>query len=141
MKSLIVFCLSVGVLAAAEGPVKKRVSTTKTRPASSSQIPAGATQSSDGTFRYTDTHGTQWNYRKTPFGVSRWQEQPVDKAAEAAADAKRYEAVKAIEEGDTIHFERRGPFGVSRWDRKKSDLDAMESAVWNRDHNTAVKQD
>jgi hypothetical protein len=105
------------------------------------EIPAGAVASEDGSYHYTDTQGKKWIYRKTPFGVARIEE----KAVEAKADDKPLEppkGMKATENGDNIHFERPGPFGVYKWDRKKTELNDMEQAVWDREKaRTASKQD
>ena len=144
MKFLIVLFLSAGVLAAAEGPATRRVPAADIDPhrAAIQQIPARAVQGADGAYHFTDSQGRQWLYRKTPFGIARWQDKPENSAALAAENAKRYEAVSATEDGDTIHFERRGPFGTSRWDRKKADLDEVEKTIWNREQSrTAAKQD
>jgi hypothetical protein len=104
------------------------------------QIPAGATESEPGTFRYTDANGKKWIYRKTPFGVARLEETPAGKAAAPdsglRADVKSSDVkggdMKATEDGDTIRFERPGPFGVYKWQKKKSELDETEQAAWNR---------
>jgi hypothetical protein len=146
MKLLIVLSLSAGILAASDGPAKKNppapASAASARTEPGQQIPVRAVQSADGSYHFTDSEGRQWIYRKTPFGISRWQDKPEDAAALAADNDKRYEAVTATETGDTIHFERRGPFGTSRWDRKKADLDEVEKTIWNRERSrTAVKQD
>src|SRR4051794_26052330 len=90
-------------------------------------IPAGAVQTADGDFHYTDTHGTQWIYRKTPFGVARLEAQ-----ADAAAKVTPAEAaagIKAIVDGDKVRFERQGPFGMWKWEKKMSELDETEKAA------------
>jgi hypothetical protein len=91
------------------------------------QIPAGAVETEPGTFHFADAQGKKWIYRKTPFGIARLEDFPSDKAeADPGAD------VKAIEDGGTIRFERPGPFGIYKWQKSKSELNAMEQAVWNR---------
>ena len=47
--------------------------------------------------------------------------------------AQQIESTKAIEEGDSVRFERTSPFGVTRWQRKKGELNEMERAVWERE--------
>src|SRR6202453_791272 len=37
-------------------------------------IPASATQVEPNLYRYTDSDGKTWNYRQTPFGISKWEE-------------------------------------------------------------------
>ena len=38
-----------------------------------------------------------------------------------------------MEDGDAIRFERPGPFGVAKWQRKKTELNEVEHAVWDRE--------
>lgn len=134
MKILIGLFLSWLVLSAADGSVKKN-------PASApKEIPAGAVKSDDGSYRYTDRQGKKWIYRKTPFGVAHFEDKPVS-ADERAEATKRFEDVKATEDGDAIRFERPGPFGVYKWQRKKTELNEMEQAVWDRERARAARQD
>ncbi len=89
-------------------------------------IPAGATQVEPNLYRYTDSNGKTWNYRQTPFGISRWEEKSTP-AAEAAP-AKR-EPVVVTDLGDSYRFEKKTPFGNSTWVRKKSELTDEEKAL------------
>ncbi|HTS27414.1 MAG TPA: hypothetical protein VMH81_16165 [Bryobacteraceae bacterium] len=130
MKLLIVFSVTAWMLAAADGPSKPEAH----KAAAPLTIPARAVKGDDGSYRYTDRQGKKWIYRKTPFGIARVEDKPVDEAAEMA----RFENVKAVEDGDTIRFERPGPFGVYRWQRKKSELDETEQAVWDREQARAA---
>ena len=143
MKLLFAFSLSLLVLAAAETEARKNPVLTVSAQVASAPlgIPAGAVKSDDGSYRYTDRQGKKWLYRKTPFGVARLEDKP---AAPAAADeaAKRFENVKATEDGDTIRFERPGPFGIYKWQRNKTQLNEMEQTVWDRQRaRTAAGQD
>ena len=138
MKLLIVFSLTAWMLAAADGQAKKNpppesASPSLATPAPNLQIPAGAVKTDDGSYRYTDPQGKKWIYRKTPFGIARLEDKPADAAARTAESAKRFEEVKAAEDGDSIRFERPGPFGIYRWQRKKTELDEMEKTVWDRE--------
>ena len=101
------------------------------------EIPAGAVEGGDGSYRYTDAAtGKKWIYRKTPFGIARLEDKPAEaKAVEAPAQ------MKATEDGEYVRFERPGPFGTYRWQRKKSELNAMEQAVWDRERARALRQD
>jgi len=122
--------LAAGLVSAADKKPKRAVKTTSA-PASAPAaiaIPANAVPTEDGSFRYTDPQGKKWLYRNTPFGVSKVEEKPAEQAAPAAVD----ERTKAVENGDTIRFERPGPFGPTRWEKKKTELDASEQAVWDR---------
>ena len=47
--------------------------------------------------------------------------------------AHQIESTKAVEDGDSIRFERASPFGVTRWQRKKAELNDMERAVWEHE--------
>ena len=98
-------------------------------------IPAGAAKAEDGSYHYTDAQGKKWIYCKTPFGVARAEDQPVDrKPLETAKD------VKATEDGEFIRFERPGPFGTYKWQRRKTELDEMEQAVWERQKARAARK-
>jgi len=136
MKLLIVFSLSAILLAAAEG--QQKTANPAPRTVKPIEIPKGAVESQPGTFRHTDAAGKKWTYRKTPFGVSREEDKPAAAAAEPVKPADTYADVKAVEEGDSIRFERPGPFGTSQWKTRKSDLNAMEQAVWTREKNRAA---
>lgn len=145
MKLLIVFSLSACLLAAADAKAK-RVPARGTRTASAAttpnlQIPAGAVKTGDGSYRYADSKGTKWIYRKTPFGIARLEDRPADAAARAAESQKRFAEVKATEDGDTIWFERPGPFGIYKWQQNKTELDETEQTVWNRERARTAGQD
>jgi len=90
-------------------------------------IPADAALVESNLYRSTDAQGITWVYRRTPFGVTR--------AAAKLVASPRLDAgsnVKAWDDGDSVRFERPGPFGVYRWRTRKTDLDALEQAVWTR---------
>jgi opacity protein-like surface antigen len=90
-------------------------------------IPAGATQTSDGDYHYTDPQGKKWIYRRTPFGVARLEERTDEQVAKSKADALA--GTKATEAGDKVKFERMGPFGLWKWEKKISELDEAEKAA------------
>ena len=127
MKLLIAFLFSLTLLLAADQPSKKAAPVT---------IPSSAVKSEDGSYRYTDSYGKKWIYRKTPFGVMRLEDKPVSaNAAEKLQDdrTRLIESTSAIEEGDAIRFERAWPFGRTQWQRKKTELNDVERAVWDRE--------
>src|SRR5215470_16679683 len=64
----------------------RSVSTPPPVPAAAPLIPKGAVETEPGTFRYTDTDGKKWIYRKTPFGVARLEDKP-EEAAVAKQEA------------------------------------------------------
>jgi len=140
MKTLLLFSVCV-VMAPAAQPARK----SKARPAKPAvtaaapariTIPAGAIEFAPGSFHYTDAQGKKWIYRQTPFGVARLEDVPAPAPQGAAplslAAQQSLDAVKATEAGDSVRFERRTPFGVQTWQTRKTDLDEMEQAVWNR---------
>ena len=90
-------------------------------------IPAGAVEGADGSFHYTDAQGKKWVYRNTPFGVAKAE----DKVLPAPV-AQEDTTTTATDAGDSVHFEKPSPFGTVRWNKKKSDLDANELSIWNR---------
>ncbi|HYM13860.1 MAG TPA: hypothetical protein VEU62_24190 [Bryobacterales bacterium] len=99
-------------------------------------IPDGAVEVSPYTYSYTDPSGKKWIYRKTPFGVGRVEDKPVSpEAAKKAEDEKTrtIEATTAVEDGDSIRFERATPFGPQQWVRKKTELNEIERAAWDRE--------
>ncbi len=78
--------------------------------------------------RVTGADGKTYVIRQTPFGPVKVEEKSGDaKADEPPAD------FRAFQEGDNIRFEKPTPFGVARWVRKKSELNDMERAVWERE--------
>src|ERR1051325_3988658 len=123
MKLILAMFASTLVLAASD-PQPAKKNTAPAPPAAKQtkplEIPKGAVETEPGTFRYTDSDGKKWIYRKTPFGVARLEDKGTDQAAEQpASDPSSF--IKATEDGDTVRFERPGPFGIYRWQKKKSD--------------------
>jgi hypothetical protein len=96
-------------------------------------IPAGATQVEPNLYRYTDSDGKTWNYRQTPFGISRWEEKPassqLSSQATPQASPAKSDPVAVTDQGDSYRFEKKTPFGTSTWVRKKTELNAEEKAL------------
>lgn len=92
-------------------------------------IPPGAVQIGPQSWRHTDAEGKRWIYRRTPFGVAK-VEAPDGEDEKAAVEAPA--DMKAYEEGDSVRFERSTPFGVIRWVKKKTELNEVEKAAWER---------
>jgi hypothetical protein len=80
-------------------------------------IPAGATAVEPNLYRYTDSNGKTWNYRQTPFGISKWEETSAPQPVPA-----KNEPTVVTDLGDSYRFEKKTPFGASTWVRKKSEL-------------------
>ena len=135
MKWLLILSIPAAMLCAADGPGKPAAKDVAAPAASAGrlEIPAGAREFAPYSYRYTDSAGKTWIYRKTPFGVARYEERH-DAGPGAPAD---YPYMKATDAGDSVRFERKTPFGISRWERKKTELDDMERAAWERDRAAA----
>jgi hypothetical protein len=96
-------------------------------------IPAGATQVEPNLYRFTDSSGKTWNYRQTPFGISKWEETaapapPPAGQSNPAAQVKS-EPVAVTDLGDSYRFQKKTPFGGSTWVHKKSELTDEEKAL------------
>src|SRR3984885_6939009 len=87
-------------------------------------IPAGATLVEPNLYRYTDSSGKTWNYRQTPFGISKWEESSAPQPVPAKS-----EPTVVTDLGDSYRFERKTPFGASTWVRKKSELTDEERTL------------
>jgi hypothetical protein len=142
MRILFLIIVSAVLLSAAGQQAKKKAAApAAAKTVKPLEIPAGAVESEPGTFKYTDPQGKKWIYRKTPWGTARLEDKP-ESEADRAAQAERFANVKAIEDGDTVRFERPGPFGIYKWQKKKSELDEMEQAAWARArHDASAKQE
>jgi len=100
-------------------------------------IPAGAKLVEPNLYRFTDSNGKTWNYRQTPFGISKWEETPAAQPGSAAASPTnsqgqgqaKSEPVAVTDLGDSYRFEKKTPFGASSWVRKKSELTDEEQVL------------
>jgi hypothetical protein len=82
-------------------------------------------------FRYTDAQGKTWLYRRTPFGVGKWEDKPAtEPAAESTAPPANPPVITDL--GDSLQFVRQTPFGPQKSVRKKTELTAEEKALWQR---------
>jgi len=96
-------------------------------------VPTDAVQVSPGLYRWTDKDGKDWMYRRTPFGVSRWQEDSEDTKQKAII-----QQTSAVEQGDSVRFERVSPFGKRTWVKKKTELDKTEQKIWERQRDSSA---
>jgi hypothetical protein len=133
MRLFFVIFVSAAALLASDPQTRKPKTPAKAAPKAADAsrtmvIPAGAVQTPDGDFHYTDAQGKKWIYRKTPFGVARLEEKEEDAQAKAA-QADPGAGIKATEDGDKVRFERMGPFGMWKWEKNKSELDEGERAA------------
>jgi hypothetical protein len=115
--------LSAFIALAEDQPAPKKERAKKDpAPPAELTLPAGARQVEPGAYTFTDAQGKKWIYRKTPFGLARIEDKPVE-----ASDG-----ITAKEDGDLVRFESPGPFGPYRWQKKKSELADYEKAAWER---------
>jgi hypothetical protein len=90
-------------------------------------VPQGAEEVGPNLFRVTDAQGKRWMYRKTPFGVSKWEEKPGEQEPRAESPASARTTMTDL--GDSVQFQRETPFGPQKWIRKKSDMTDDEKAA------------
>ncbi|MFN7921845.1 MAG: hypothetical protein U0Q16_17220 [Bryobacteraceae bacterium] len=111
-----------------QAAAKPKQETKAVVPAKAITIPKDAKEVEPGTFAAKDASGKMWHYRRTPFGVVRFEPQiEKDNTRELA------ETITAFDDGsDTVRFERKTPFGKAEWKRKKSELNPSESLAWKR---------
>jgi hypothetical protein len=92
-------------------------------------VPQGAKEIEPNLYRYTDAEGKTWMYRKTPFGISKWEDKPVPPKPDTGAAPP----VAITDLGDSVQFDRPTPFGNSRTIRKKAELTDDEKALIQRE--------
>jgi hypothetical protein len=92
-------------------------------------IPAGAKLIEPNLYRATDSNGKTWNYRQTPFGITKWEETP---AATTPAPQPKSEPVVVTDQGASYRFEKKTPFGAVTWTRKKTELTDDDKALVDR---------
>ena len=135
---LAVLMIVVATAAAADQTAsnKKKTAKSTTVKVQPVTIPPDAVQIDPNTYRYTDPAGKKWTYTRTPFGISKMEDKAVsaEDAKKAQEDmAHLIESTKAVEDGDSIQFERATPFGTTHWKRNKAELNELERAVWGHE--------
>lgn len=136
MRIWIGLILCAAAMCAAEKPAAGKTSTkpakqaTRARKAASVKLPPGAVEAGADTWHYTDREGRKWIYRKTPWGLSRFEDR--DKAATPETAKGEAATLRAFDDGDYVRFERPGPFGVYKWRQSKSKLNEEEQRAWER---------
>jgi hypothetical protein len=90
-------------------------------------VPKEAEEVGANLYRYTDPQGKHWMYRKTPFGVSKWEEKPGD-AQQQQPPSPPSAGLSMTDLGDSVQFQRLTPFGPQKWIRKKSEMTEEEKA-------------
>ncbi len=126
---LITVILMSAALSAAQNPSAKPAAKSANSPASPA-VPPGAVQVEPNLYRFTDAQGKTWMYRRTPFGISKWQEDAIP----APPTGPETNLPRVTDLGDRLQFERSTPFGSTVWTKKKSDLTEEEKA-WSEASN------
>ncbi len=118
---LCILAASLGIAAQAGAPAKSS-------PAAPAQVPSGATKVDANTWTWRDANGTEWTFRQTPFGVSRYRTQDVNRPVPAPQKPD----TKVTDLGGAWRFERQTPFGPQIWVKQKTaELNADEKALVN----------
>lgn len=99
-------------------------------------LPPDAEEIAPYTYRHTDAEGKTWIYRRTPFGLSRLEEEEHEASKPKPSANVPPNGLLAYDEGDQVRFERLSPFGNRSWVRKKTELSVEEKKAWD----FAVKQ-
>jgi hypothetical protein len=128
IRMVLILPIAAALLMAAPAQTTKSKSAPAAKPAVGLTIPKDAVEVEPGLWSAKDAKGKVWHYRRTPFGVRKFEpETRPDTTAEQA------EFVTAFDEGgEVIRFERKTPFGKATWRRRKSELDAVELLAWKR---------
>ena len=101
-------------------------------------IPAGAVKIDENTYRFQEKDGKVWLFRRSPFGVSKVEEQ---QAANIGKPLPAPETPATVSDlGDSYRFERSGPFGSKVWTKKKSELTPEERAIVDRGEHISSNQ-
>ena len=128
MKTVTLILFAAAILAAQNRPAKEApAKPDASSPAASPSIPPGAVQIEPYLYRYTDSKGKTWMYRRTPFGLSKWEDKP-----ETQPVVEETNPIVATDLGDSVRFEAKTPFGPQVWVRKKAELSPEESAILAR---------
>jgi len=130
MNKLILLAIPLTLLAADKPaakdnkPAPKKETAAPAKPAAPVEVtvPPDATPVGPYAWRHTDKNGKTWIYRKTPFGLSKVEEQPMTSAAPMPPPPK----VKVVDNGDSYRFEKPTPMGPRVWERKKTELTEEE---------------
>jgi hypothetical protein len=88
-------------------------------------LPKDAVEVRPGLWRWRDKDGKDWLFRRTPFGLAKYE-------PEDSADVVDPGGLVARDKGDTVEFEAKSPFGVRRWTKNKTELNDAERAALKR---------
>ncbi len=104
--------------------------------AQSGAPPAGAQEVSKDTFRYKDSDGVVWIYRKKPFGWAKAREadeQAIRETPKPEGTPVNQPSIKVVAvKGDAVSFEMPSAFGKRSWSSRKADLTPDEKAALDK---------
>ncbi|MCX7602636.1 MAG: hypothetical protein N2036_01030 [Bryobacteraceae bacterium] len=121
--------------AAAQAPRKEKPAP-KAKPAAV-VLPADAEKVAEGVWRARDAQGRIWIYKRTPFGLTRYEE-----AAAAPETPAGTSGIRVREAGESrVVFEKATPFGLRTWTKNPQELDAEEREALENWRKQARKQD
>lgn len=107
----------------------------KAKPANLS-VPPDAERLGEGLWRAKDREGKVWLYKRTPFGIVRYE----DGGAKDEPEPQQPE-IRVVKAGaNEIVFERRTPFGARTWTKSAADLDGAEKRALEQWQKSAAKQ-
>jgi len=109
-------------------PAQKNLTPQQKASAALPTVPKDAEEAGPNLYRYTDAQGKHWMYRKTPFGVSKWEEKPGE--PEPRPEPPASAGLTATDLGDSVQFQRPTPFGPQKWIRKKVEMTDDEKAAF-----------
>jgi hypothetical protein len=92
--------------------------------ATAQDLPAGAVKVDANSYRLVDKDGKEYLYRKTPFGLSRFEVKP-----QTAAATFNTSNIKVTDLGDSYRFVQADLFASRTWTIKKTELTAAERAI------------
>lgn len=117
---LVVAAVAVGSALAQEGKPKLLPPVAaKRNPGAVVTIPRDAVKVDDLTWRHTAADGKVWIYRKTAFGLAKFDEQVEARKRGPDRDER---ATKVVDLGDKVRFSRPTAMGISTWTKAKSEL-------------------
>ena len=116
------FAASLALAAQTGGPAAKAA------PPAAAQVPSGATKVDANTWTWRDAQGTEWTFRETPFGISRYRTEDANRPTPAPQKPD----TTVTDLGSAWRFERQTPHGPQIWEKKKTaELNADERALVN----------
>lgn len=138
MKHFLLVLLTLALAAAgAAAQEAKKDGAAKKAASPAAAVPPGAEKIGEGRWRARDAQGRTWIYRRTPFGIVRFEEEA---SAEKESPAPNF--IRVREAGDSrVVFERRTPFGLSTWTKSPQELDEDERRALEAWRESAKKKD